>query len=107
MPMAGLIDGTGIVRVVHSEIKFIAQRVRSDTYHGHYLGRVGNHLEEIDTSWVKIKHNALKWTNGRVVTDLGPTSDITQFSTTTTTDSNSSRHPGKLEGKRYSYPNYH
>ena len=45
MPMAGLIDGTGIVQVVQLEIKFISQRGRSDTYNGNYLGKVGDHLE--------------------------------------------------------------
>ena len=64
MPMAGLINGAGIVRLVHSVIKFITRRVRSDKYHGYYLGAVGNHLEETNPSWVKIKHNALEWTNG-------------------------------------------
>ena len=76
MPMTGLIDGTGIIRVVHSAIKFIERRGRPDTYNGHYLGTVGDRLEETDLSWVKIKHNAHEWTNGKVVTNLGPTSDI-------------------------------
>ena len=79
MPMAGLIDGTGIIQVVQLAIKFISQRVRSDTYNGIYLGTVGDHLEETDPSWVKIKHNSLDWTKRKVVTDLQPTSDITQF----------------------------
>ena len=79
MPMTGLIDGTGIIRVVHLAIKFIERRGRSDTYNGHYLGTVGDRLEETDPSWVKIKHNALEWTKGKVVTDLGLMSDITQF----------------------------
>ena len=105
IPMAGLIDGTGIVRVVHSAIKFIARRGRSDTYHGHYLGAVGNLLEETDPSWVRIKHNALKWTKGRIVTNLGPTSEIAQFLTTTTTYSNSSRNLGQLEGQSNISPN--
>ena len=43
------------------------------------MGAVDNHLEETDPSWVKIKQNALEWTNRKVVTDLGPTSDTTQF----------------------------
>ena len=75
-PIACLIYSTGIIRVVQLAIKFIARRGRSDMYHGHYLGAVGNHLEETDPSWVKIKHNAHEWTNGKVVTNLGPTSDI-------------------------------
>ena len=79
MSKAGLIDVTGIVQVVHLAIKFIAQRGRSDTYHGHYLGAVGDHLEETDPSWIKINHNTLEWTNGKVVTDLVPTSNTTQF----------------------------
>ena len=77
--MAGLIDGTGIVRVVHLEIEFISRRGRSDTYHRHYLGALGNRLEDTNPSRVKIKHNALKWTKGIVFTDLGLNSDITQF----------------------------
>ena len=76
MPMAGLIDGTGIVRVVQSAIKFIEQRGRSDMYHVHNLGAVGKCLEESDPPWVKIKHSALEWTKGRIVTNVGPTSDI-------------------------------
>ena len=36
-------------------------------------------MEETDPSWVKTKHNALEWTNGKLVTDLGPTSGIAQF----------------------------
>ena len=64
MSMAVLINGASIVRLVHSVIKFITRRVRSDKYHGYYLGAVGNHLEETNPSWVKIKHNALEWTNG-------------------------------------------
>ena len=36
-------------------------------------------MEETDPSWVKIKHNSLECTSRKVVTDLGPTSNITQF----------------------------
>ena len=36
-------------------------------------------MEETDLSWVKIKHNALKWTKGKVFTNLDLTSDIAQF----------------------------
>ena len=71
MPMEGLINGTGIIQVVHLEIKFIARRGRPNTYHGHYLGAVGDRLEETDPSWVKIKHNSLECTSRKVVTDLG------------------------------------
>ena len=79
MPMTGLINGTDIVQVLHSAIKFIAQRVRSGRYSGHYFATLGVGLEETDPSWAKIKHNALDWTNGKAVTNLGLTSNITQF----------------------------
>ena len=46
MPMAVLIDRTGIVWFVQSAIKFITKRGRSDTYQRHYLGTVGDRLEE-------------------------------------------------------------